>query len=76
MKKPGFDKLLHFLVCYGIALSLCLVTQWYVAVAITMFCGVGKELYDKYDYGLFCWKDLLADTLGMASALIYWRLTL
>lgn len=76
MKKPGFDKLLHFLVCYGVTLSLCIATRWYVAVAVTLFLGVGKELYDKHDYGVFCWYDILADVTGMVAALVFWRITL
>ena len=63
------DKLLHFLVCCGIALALYpLIGWWSIGTAIAT--GVGKELYDWRDYGHFSWGDILADVLGAVLALI------
>lgn len=36
------------------------------AMATCMGVGLGKELYDQYDYGGFDAKDLVADGLGCA----------
>lgn len=63
------DKLLHFLVCLGICLLLYpLIGWWSIGTAIAT--GVGKELYDWRDYGLFSWGDILADMSGIAAAIL------
>jgi len=57
------DKYLHFLVCLGICLLLYpLIGWWSIGTAIAT--GIGKELYDYKDYGLFSWSDIVADLLG------------
>ena len=38
-----------------------------VAVTVTVIVGVGKEVYDFFDYGLFDKKDLLADCVGAVT---------
>lgn len=63
------DKKLHFSVCLGICLLLYpLIGWWSIGTAIAM--GVGKELYDWRDYGLFSWGDILADMAGIVAAVI------
>lgn len=60
------DKLLHFFVCFGITLLLYpLIGWWSIGTAIAT--GVGKELYDWKDYGLFSWADIIADIAGTAA---------
>lgn len=63
------DKLLHFFVCFGITLLLYpLIGWWSIGTAIAT--GVGKELYDWRDYGLFSWGDILADMAGIVAAVL------
>ena len=35
-----------------------------------MATGVGKELYDWKDYGLFSWWDIVADLVGVVVAVL------
>lgn len=67
MIKIPQDKLLHFSFCFLIAVSLWPFLGWWCAAA-SVFVGVGKEVYDKLDYGLFSWGDLLADLIGVGVA--------
>ena len=61
------DKLLHFLCCFGICLLLYpLIGWWSIGTAIAT--GVGKELYDLHDYGLFSWWDIAADLAGVLAS--------
>ena len=60
------DKKLHFLV------SLCLVLFFFfliqnllLSIIISFLIGLLKEIYDKYFGSGFCWKDILADILGI-----------
>ena len=41
--------------------------RYVVAVTVTVIVGVGKEVYDFFDYGLFDNKDLLADCVGAVT---------
>lgn len=60
------DKYLHFLCCLIIVAALYpLIGWWSVGTAIAT--GVGKELYDWKDYGLFSWADIIADIAGTAA---------
>ena len=64
-----FDKLLHFSVCFAISLLLFpLIGWWSIGTAIAT--GLGKELYDWRDYGLFSWEDIAADLAGTAAAIL------
>ena len=64
-----FDKLLHFAVCFAISLLLFPVIGWW-SIGTAVATGVGKELFDFDDYGVFSWGDILADVLGVALAVI------
>ena len=66
---PAFDKILHFTVCFLIALLLYPVIGWW-SIGTAIATGVGKELYDWRDYGNFSWGDILADFLGVIVATI------
>ena len=67
------DKYIHYNVCLLIAyvlmrtLPLQTWLRYLVAVAVTVIIGVGKEVYDYFDYGLFDKKDLLADCIGAVT---------
>lgn len=63
------DKLLHFLCCFGIALVLFPLIGWW-SIGTALATGVGKELYDLHDYGLFSWWDIVADIAGTAVGAI------
>ena len=64
-----YDKKLHFFVCFLITFLLYpLIGWWSIGTAIAT--GVGKELYDWRDYGLFSWADILADFLGVVVATV------
>ena len=63
------DKLLHFLYCCGIALVLYPIIGWW-SIGTAVATGVGKELYDLHDYGLFSWWDIAADIAGTAVGAI------
>lgn len=49
------DKLLHFIVGSIISLIISLIfpiTESFCLI-FAVLAGIGKEIYDKYDYGLF-----------------------
>ena len=64
------DKYIHVVVCIIIAglianlLPFPKLISAVVAVVTTLAIGVAKEFYDKKDYGLFDWNDILADVCG------------
>lgn len=64
------DKYIHVVVCIVIAGLIAhivpcpKVISAIVAVVVTIAIGVAKEFYDKKDYGLFDWNDILADVCG------------
>ena len=61
------DKLLHFLCCFGIVLVLYPIIGWW-SIGTAVATGVGKELYDLHDYGLFSWWDIVADIAGVLAS--------
>lgn len=62
------DKLLHFLCCCGICLMLYPLIGWW-SIGAAVAAGVGKELYDLHDYGLFSWWDIAADLAGVLASI-------
>ena len=56
----GFDKVLHFAISYLIAL---------VDPTLAALAGIGKEVYDALGGGVADVYDLLADALGIFTAL-------
>lgn len=62
---PPEDKFLHFsvictmfLACRAVGVSVLL------TVSLCTVIGIGKEVYDYFDYGLFSFSDIIADYVG------------
>ena len=81
MKK---DKILHFIA--GITVSLLVVLIYYcitecinalIGLVAGFLAGIGKELYDEYDYGGFDKYDMFATWAGslLGAGLVYMLLT-
>lgn len=65
------DKVLHFLVTYSITVSLSVYGYWMIGIVISIILSIAKELLDQYLYREFSWGDILADTAGIVSALLF-----
>lgn len=64
------DKILHF--CIGFIIgALCFPLKFY-AIAVGLFFGILKELYDLKDYGRFDFIDLLWTIIGSSIFPITW----
>lgn len=61
-----YDKRIHFSVCFLITFLLFPLIGWW-SIGTAVATGVGKELYDWKDYGLFSWSDIVADVLGVLA---------
>ena len=64
------DKVLHFLACYGVTMTFMVSGYWLVGVILSVILSIVKELFDQWSYGGFSWGDILADVVGILSALI------
>lgn len=64
------DKVLHFLACYGLTITFVLAGNWSIGVILAVILSIAKELFDQWSYGGFSWGDILADVIGILSALI------
>ena len=74
--KFGMDKVAHFSMSAFLALSFsCFLPLW-ASVPIVLALGIGKEVYDRKNTGLFDKKDLVADVLGTMLGAGVWLLTL
>ena len=58
------DKLMHFSISFGIGASFGMLYSPQKACAISLIPGLAKEIYDKLDYGLFSFEDIVADAIG------------
>ena len=67
--KLQYDKILHFSVCFLITFLLYPLIGWW-SIGTAVATGVGKELYDWKDYGLFSWWDIVADLTGVVVAVL------
>ena len=71
------DKLLHYLITYFVVIT-CYMFNIPIAIAVlcALILSILKELLDKYLYNGFSIGDLIADILGIISALalLYWRI--
>lgn len=62
----GLDKKKHFFVCLILSI-LCPV--------IAIIASIGKEIYDSKQSGNhFCWKDIVADVIGITLGSIIYTL--
>ena len=62
----AYDKLLHFIAGILVAMFFSLlfpITESFCFV-FSIVAGIGKDLYDKLDYGRFDWWYVLATGLG------------
>lgn len=64
------DKLLHFLVTYSITISLTVYGYWIGGIILSLILSIMKEIFDQYLYKGFSWGDILADLIGIISAII------
>jgi VanZ family protein len=67
------DKVAHFGVCF--AITVCVAAMTYrsefcsvIGMAVAIFVGIGKEIYDKAKGGKIEVGDLVADLLGAGLA--------
>ena len=65
------DKVLHFLVTYAVTMSFIAYGYWLVGIVLSVVLSIAKELLDQYLYKGFSWRDILADVIGIACALIF-----
>lgn len=63
------DKVKHFGVCFGITLSLGLISPWLGAL-VAAAVGIGKEVYDKLRGGNFDLWDIAADAVGAVIGIL------
>ena len=68
----NFDKCLHFVVCLLLTMVLSMLIPVWAAGVTVLIIGIGKEVYDYFDYGKFDWKDLLADIIGIGVILLFY----
>lgn len=75
--KKQNDKLLHCSISAGLTILLTLIFSklgwlWFIAPAIVLAIGFGKEVIDRFNKKklLFDWMDIVADTIGVASVAI------
>ena len=70
----SLDGALHILCSLVILLVLAVFFPLWVAIVATVFVGIGKEVYDRISYGLFSWKDVLFDSIGIVLAVLIFLL--
>jgi hypothetical protein len=68
------DKVQHFLVCFLLTYLFNCLFSLIISSLIVLVIGILKEIYDKYFGSGFCWKDLLADILGILTFIILYNL--
>lgn len=70
LKYVATDKLLHFLISYGLTLSLIVASrQIVIPMLIVLAIGIIKEVLDSRSVGnFFSIGDLVADILGVIVA--------
>lgn len=70
----AMDGALHILCSLVILLVLSVFFPLWIAIVATFLVGIGKEVYDKLSYGLFSWKDILFDSIGIVLAILIFLL--
>ncbi len=68
--KIGVDKILHFIICFGITFFGAFLNIWF-AISVTLIIAFYKEFMDSHKPGNYwSWRDILADTLGCLLAVL------
>lgn len=67
INKIGVDKLLHYLVCWALFLSVAHFLPAWQSSLITLGIGVAKEVLDIFRKTGFDFMDLLFDAFGIAT---------
>lgn len=72
INKVGKDKLLHFVCSFLITIVFGLLFGGAIGLAAGLCAALLKETYDEYreDGTGWDWKDVLADVIGIITALI------
>ena len=66
------DKVLHFLVCFGITFVLSFINPIFGA-CVALIIGLYKEFTDSHKVGnIWSWGDIIADCLGIAFGFLCW----
>lgn len=70
------DKVYHFLVSMILVLGIyAIIKDLWLAVIITFFIGLGKEIKDKMDGRTDCIEDMTANLLGIIMAqVVMWNI--
>lgn len=58
------DGLLHIETCALIVVLIGIFTPWWIAGAISLVIGIGKELWD-IKHGVANWHDVICDLIGV-----------
>lgn len=64
------DKLLHFLICFIVTISVTILRGWLPALISGAVIAFAKEIYDEAYYKGFDWKDIIADVAGIITGLM------
>lgn len=68
------DKFYHFFCCVVLTIAVYIAAKvlppWVVAAGVVATVGLGKELLDQQKGGKFCWRDLVADAIGIAVGIV------
>lgn len=70
IQRVGIDKIAHFAVSGLLVFAFDKFLPIWAALSIVLVLGIAKEVYDAKMGGKMEIKDILADLLGVAAALI------
>lgn len=70
------DKFQHFIVSCALVIVIHKIAGIWWALALALVWAFGKEWYDDTHDGIFSWKDIIADLLGIGfGILLAWGIT-
>ena len=70
MFKIAYDKKLHFLAGMVIAIIFTLLADDVTGFVAGVMAGLGKEVYDYYDYGSYDYRDSIFTVAGTIFGLV------